>query len=155
MVAIVIDEVPPVENVEAFATAEAPELPQPAETKTKTMPDEIFGVLTALDDRLVEVVARGDIRLLSTSWLREQNSDFRIVRRQELAAKVCSPTPLLRPEEAVALIRRGDRCVGSLSYGWLMAGEPDPAGTRIRVVRQALLELPHIEALFWEYASRS
>ena len=38
-------------------------------------------------------------------------------------------------------------------YGWLSAGDPDPAGKRLEVVRAALKANPHIEGIFWDYAS--
>ena len=38
-------------------------------------------------------------------------------------------------------------------YGWLSAGDPDPAGKRLEVVRAALKANPHIEGFFWDYAS--
>ena len=39
-------------------------------------------------------------------------------------------SPLLSPDEAVALVRKGTRGVGVASHGWLSAGSPDPAGAR-------------------------
>ena len=39
------------------------------------------------------------------------------------------------------------------SHGWLSAGDPDPAGARIKVLRDALRELPHIEAVFFDFPS--
>ena len=57
---------------------------------------------------------------------------------------------VLSPAEAVALIRRCARAAGSLTYGWLSPGNPDPAGARIRVVRVALKAHSYIEALFWD-----
>ena len=43
--------------------------------------------------------------------------------------------------------------MGSLSHGWLSPGDPDPAGARMRVVCNALWRYPHIEGLFWDFAS--
>ena len=57
-------------------------------------------------------------------------------------------SPLLSPEEAVALVRRGDRSVGALSYGWLSAGDPDPVGMRMAVVRRAPEQFTHEGAGF-------
>ena len=60
------------------------------------------------------------------------------------------PAPLLSPIKAVALVRRGNRGVGVLSYGWLSPGDPDPAGARMEVVRRALEHHPNLVGLFWE-----
>ena len=113
---------------------------------------EIHTKLTVLDDRLIKVLATGDIRLFRVRWMLQQQLNFRILHRQALES--LEPTsgisPLLSPEEAVALIRRGDRSVGALTYGWLSPGSPDPAGARMEVVRNALRQLTHIEAIFWE-----
>ena len=85
---------------------------------------------------------------------------------------------LLDAMRAIVLICRARRLVGILTYGnvrgsnedapsrsypsadllprplpysgWLSPGNPDPAATRIAVVRRALEENPYIEALFWE-----
>jgi hypothetical protein len=65
-----------------------------------------------------------------------------------------SPSPLLSPQEAVALVERGDRSIGTLTYGWLSPGDPDPDGSRFRVLRRALLGMAiRIEALFWDFGS--
>ena len=55
--------------------------------------------------------------------------------------------------QAVELISRGTRQVGVLSYGWLVCGQPDPAGARFTVLQRTLHEQRHIVAIFWEYAS--
>jgi hypothetical protein len=97
----------------------------------------------------------GAIRLLCVKWLLMQPDNFKMPNRQELEAlekSGASPSPLLSGEEAAALVRRGDRSIGALTYGWLMSGDPDPAGSRIRVLRRALARLA-IEALFWDFGS--
>ena len=76
--------------------------------------------LTSLDDRLVDVVGKGHIRLVRSAWLLAQPKEYRIKKRQDLELleqSGVSPSPLLTPEEAVALIRKGDRSAGVLSYG--------------------------------------
>ena len=118
----------------------------------------VFDVLSSLDDRLVAVLSRGDIRLLRASWLVSQPNGYRIKRRQELEQLELRLDPgeklgpLLSPDEAIALIRRGTRCVGALSYGWLMGGSADPVGARVALLQQTLAELSYIEAIFWECA---
>ena len=112
--------------------------------------------LSSLDDRLVEKFAAGAIRLVRVLWLLQQPDDYRIQNRQQLEQLErdgASPSPLLSPDEAVALVRRCARAAGSLTYGWLSPPHPDPAGTRTRVVRAALEANGYIEALFWDYAS--
>lgn len=95
-------------------------------TYDQGLPTELFAQLTKFDDPLIEVLRRGDIRLLRVVWLLAQPPDFRIMYRQqleELEAQGASPSPLLSPEEAVSLVQRGDRSVGALTYGWLSPGE--------------------------------
>ena len=112
--------------------------------------------LSALDERLIQTLLAGHIRLLRVAWLLAQPVGYRIQRRQELEAleESGAEQPLLRPEEAAALVRRGDRSAGALTYGWLCPGEPDPAGSRVTLVRTALEENTHIEGLFWECVCR-
>ena len=111
--------------------------------------------LTALDDRLVEALRRGDVSLMRAAWLLAQPANFRLVRRQDLEALGArdGPSPLLSPEEAVALVRKGTRGVGVASHGWLSAGSPDPAGARVQLLRDALEERPYIEAVFFDFPS--
>jgi len=110
--------------------------------------DNVLTALTKLDDQLVNVLQRGDIALLRASWLRVQPDDYRLQRRQDLA-----PAALLDPTEAAVLVRRGSRSVGVASHGWLTAGNPDPTGHRIALLRRALAKLPHLEALFFDFSS--
>ena len=117
------------------------------------LPPEILQALTPLDDQLVAVLASGDIRLVSSEWLAQQPPEFKMPMRQELERweqEGASPSPLLSPDEATALIREGNRSVGVLSYPWLSPGDPDPAGVRVKVLRRALAEHSHIRAFFWE-----
>ena len=125
-------------------------------------PPEIIRVLSGLDDRLADALRAGDIKLLRVSWLRRlrrllrQPNERRLKRRQELEALFLAPgkkPPLLSAEEAVALLRRGNRGVGALTHGWLSPGECDPDGARLDMVLAALDEHPHIEGVFWDYAS--
>jgi hypothetical protein len=87
--------------------------------KKAPLSPEILTALTALDDRLALVLRNGDIRLMRSAWVLAQDpTDFRIPHRQALEAMEksgVSPSPLLSPHEAEALLRRGQRCVGVLS----------------------------------------
>ena len=80
---------------------------------------EVLAALSALDDRLAFVFGRGDIRLVRSAWVLVQDpTGFCIPHRQALEAMEksgVSPSPLLSPQEAEALLRRGQRCVGVLS----------------------------------------
>lgn len=121
------------------------------------VPPHIKALLSKLDDRLAEVLGSGAIRLVRIAWLETQPRDYRMQRCQDLEAierSGVSPSPLLTPQEAVDLLRKGSRSIGTLSYGWLTPGQPDPAGARIEVLRAALVQHPHLEGLFWEYAPR-
>ena len=116
-------------------------------------PKELYQALTSLDDRLVEVLANGAIRLVRTAWVQLQPADFKMPMRQELETlerEGASPSPLMSPEEAVALIREGNRGVGVTSHPWLSPGNPDPAGVRIKLLRRTLAEQPHLKAFFFE-----
>ena len=84
-----------------------------------TLSPEILTALIALDDRLAEVLKDGDIRLVSSAWVLAQDPEsFRMPHRQALEAmekRGVSPSPLLSPQEAEALLRRGQRSLGVLS----------------------------------------
>ena len=85
------------------------------------LPSAMYGALTVLDDRLVTVLGAGDIRLVRSAWLLAQPAGYRIVRRQDLEAleaRGVSPSPLMQPDEAVALVRRGGRSAGAVTHGW-------------------------------------
>ena len=110
----------------------------------------IRAVLTELDTGLVAVLRTGAIRLLRPSWLLSQPLEYHMGRRQALEEV---DSALLSPDEAVELLQRSDRSIGVLTYGWLMSGDPDPMGARVTAVRDALVQLPTVKALFWDFAS--
>ena len=119
------------------------------------LPPKLHRALTELDEIVIQVLLCGAIRLLCVEWLLMQPDNFKMPNRQALEAlekSGASPSPLLSREAAAALVRRGDRSIGALTYGWLMSGDPDPAGSRIRVLRRALKRL-NIKALFWDFGS--
>eukprot|EP00900_Chrysochromulina_parva_P008840 jgi/Chrpa1/17958/Chrysochromulina_OHIO_Genome00025903-RA len=118
-------------------------------------PTKLHRALTELDKIVIQVLLLGAIRLLCVKWLLMQPANFKMPNRQaleELERSGASPSPLLSPQEAAALVERGDRSIGALTYGWLSPGDPDPDGSRIRVLRRALARLT-IEALFWDFGS--
>ena len=114
--------------------------------------DASIAVALSFDDRLAEVLGSGDIALVRSAWLLAQPEDYRIVRRQDLQP-LGALSPLLEPDEAVRLLRKGRRNVGALTYGWPTAGNADPTGHRARLLRRALRERPDIEAIFWDFPS--
>ena len=119
------------------------------------LPPKLRQALTELDKIVIQVLMCGAIRLICVKWLLTRPDNFKMPNRQaleEIERSGASPSPLLSPREAAALVRRGDRSIGALTYGWLMSGDPDPAGSRIRVLRRALARLA-IEALFWDFGS--
>lgn len=88
------------------------------------LPSDMYKELTKLDDKLIGVLAKGDIRLVRSAWLLAQPDGFRMPHRQMLEdLDGVSPSPLMLPEEAVELVRRGDRSAGALTYGWSSPGE--------------------------------
>ena len=113
---------------------------------------EVLRELRLLDSELVASLQRGDIRLLRATWLCAQPDGFLLPNRQELEALEAAGTssPLLRPEEAVAMIHCSDRRVGVLSHGWLTARHCDPSAARADVVIKALRQFPHLQAIFWD-----
>jgi hypothetical protein len=120
-------------------------------------PPKLRQALTELDKIVIQVLLCGAIRLICVKWLLMQPANFKMPNRQaleEIERSRASPSPLLSPQEAAALVRRGDRSIGTLTYGWLSPGDPDPDGSRIRVLRRALMGMAiRIEALFWDFGS--
>ena len=133
-------------------TVEAP----PAEAAETLLQRDVHRILTRLDDRLVTVLCEGWIRVLRSTWLTAQPDDYKLQSRQELEALEATgvtPSPLLSPKEAEAVVRRGDRSLGALTYPWAAATHPDPTGSRFRMLRKALLIHDYIEALFLDQSS--
>ena len=117
------------------------------------LPLGIQQALSSLDDRLVGVLEKEAIRLVRATWFCQQPPDFKMPMRQELEElekRGGQPSPLLQADEAVALVRKGNRGVGVLSYPWLSPGDPDPEGRRVQVLQRTLAVRPHLEAFFWE-----
>ena len=75
--------------------------------------DVVTGVIEALDC--------GYIRLLRTAWLLAQPETYLLENRQQLEARERQGgmSPLLSPGEAVALVRRAKRGMGTATHGWL------------------------------------
>jgi predicted DNA-binding ribbon-helix-helix protein len=121
------------------------------------LPPKLRQALTELDKIVIQVLLSGAIRLLCVKWLLMQPANFKMPNRQaleEIERSGVSSSPLLSPQEAVALVERGDRSIGTLTYGWLSPGDPDPKSSRIRVLRRALMgRAIRIEALFWDFGS--
>ena len=84
--------------------------------RSGNLPHEIYTALTKFDDGLVEALRAGDIRLVRSEWFLALPDGYRIQRRQDLEA-LAPASPLLTPDEAVVLLRQGNRGVGSLTYG--------------------------------------
>jgi hypothetical protein len=127
------------------------------ESSRDEFPVALLAALTALDDELVEVLGRGDIRLVRTAWVLDQPAEYVMPRRQELERlerSGASPSPLLSPEEAVALVRRGTRSAGVLSHPWFAPGNPDPMGFKVRIMRKAFCgRCAYVEGFFLVRAS--
>ena len=90
---------------------------------------DVMQALTSLDDRLVAVLEREDIRLVRCEWLEGQPPDFKMPMRQELEKleeEGVAPSPLLSGVEAVRLIREANRSVGVMSHPWLSPGKIHP-----------------------------
>ena len=75
----------------------------------------IIDTCRQLDEGLTSTFRRGDIRLLRRAWLLEA-PDRHVPYRQKLEEREGQgESPLLDPEEAVALLERGDRSIGALT----------------------------------------
>ena len=103
-----------------------------------------------VDEQLISVLQTGKIRLLDTKWFISHPESAQATLQM---LEESTPEALLAPAAAAALARRGDRSIGTLSYGWGMAGRPDPTGGIYNKVVAFLLAHPEIEALFWDHAS--
>jgi len=96
---------------------------------------------------LVKLFEDGTIRLLSCSWLLTSGVEH-LVRCQDLP-----PEAFLSPTQAMKAFQQS--MVYVLSYGWLMGGNPDPFGVRVRTVQQFLRSGcpdPSSWGLFWDFA---
>ena len=90
-----------------------------------------------MDGELGEKLADSTVRLVRATWLLSEVCPAKMPRLQELP-----PEALFPPDEAYALLRRGDRSMISLSHGWLTADHPDPAGETLATLKQHLRSLP-------------
>ena len=103
---------------------------------------------SVIDAKLEENLADGSIRLVCCSWLQSPEADASLARddngavimrrRQDLPEEAFVPC-----DEAVAMLKRGDRSVLALTYGWLTAFHPDPHGTTLAAARRPRGAGPH------------
>ena len=111
-----------------------------------------------LEGALPQVLASGQMRLVSVKWLMRQPPGFVLPRRQDLE-KIDGA--LVPPATAVRLLRDGR--IACLSYKWLQEGRPDPEGFHLSAVTSfyfraefpitsAMRQLLY-PALFWDWAS--
>ena len=127
----------------------------PSLLRENSLSAEMHERLSAFDRPLVKALDEAVIRVASVAWLLAQSDDFTMPYRQqleELERGGASPSPLLSPKEAAALVQQGDRSLGAVTHAWLCPGNPDPQGRRMKVLRKALKALPHIKGLFFECA---
>lgn len=119
-------------------------------------------LLSALDDRLVNLLLTGDVRLVRSAWLLSRPLGYRMHSRHELeSARVYDArralqgevSPLLSPGEAVALARKCCRGICALSACWQTPDNPDPSGVIVDGLRETLAAYTHLEAVYWDWAS--
>jgi hypothetical protein len=109
------------EEIAAMPAASAPVATTP-DAVTALLAPEVYDALAALDKRLLERLGAGNIRFVRSAWLLAQRAGFRMLCRQDLEAlEARGESPLLQPDEAVALVREGRRGAGVLTYGWCVA----------------------------------
>jgi hypothetical protein len=125
---------------------------------TRPAPDtsvaSVVNALTSVDSRLIEVLSKGQIKLVSTAWLLLQPDGQPWKRRQDLEAlEQSGERPLLTAEDAVAALQAANRAIAVISHGWLEQGQPDRKGYRLRAIRQYLRKHPTLLGLFFDYSS--
>ena len=113
-----------------------------------------------LDKELEPFLGNGTIVLLDSTWLISVGSDRHLdydthtgrvllKRRQDLPLEA-----FLSAEQSVALLKRNDRSILVLTYGWLTADHPDPHGTTLAEVRRYVQEQASGQlGIFWDFAS--
>ena len=98
--------------------------------------DVVTGVIEALDC--------GYIRLLRTAWLLAQPETYLLENRQQLEARERQGgmSPLLSPGEAVALVRRAKRGMGTATHGWLSSHHVSATTSRTRTSCRTPAHIP-------------
>ena len=129
------------QGMDAASIAAAAKL-EPADveaTLRPVLPPEMHRALSALDDRLVEALARGDLLGPFTMGV-QQPAGFVMPRSEleQIELRGAAMLPLLTPKEAVYLIRSGRRPVGLMSRPWLSSQHPDPKGWQLQLFCGAL-----------------
>jgi hypothetical protein len=113
-------------------------------------PTNQLSALAPLDAKLIASLEKNEVALITREAVLRLTE---LPYRQRLEEK--DAAAFMPPAMAAALIREGNRSVGTLTYGWGSGGNPDPSGEYLRAV-QAALRSPqgaHIKALFWDYPS--
>lgn len=104
-------------------------------------------------ERARDILASGNVRLLSAVWLIAQDSAYVVQRMQDLPAEA-----FVGPERAVNLFDQ-DFAVVVVSYGWLSRRHPDPTGFHTRTIQKYLKKHKAVVAylddcgVFWDFAS--
>ena len=113
--------------------------------------------LMELDDRLEDALRSGAIKLIIADRVRDGTIGTNIARRQELEERERAEKLRIfeTPDDAIKLLRRNGREIGSLTYGWDTPDGSDPSGDYLRAVRRFLLiDLgAHVKAIFWDACS--
>ena len=113
--------------------------------------------LMELDDRLEDALRSGAIKLIIADRVRDGTIGTNIARRQDLEERERAEKLRIfeTPVDAIKLLRRNGREIGSLTYGWDTPDGSDPSGDYLRAVCRFLLsELgAHVKAIFWDACS--
>ena len=113
--------------------------------------------LMELDDRLEDALRSGAIKLIIADRVRDGTIGTNIARRQELEERERAEKLRIfeTPDDAIKLLRRNGREIGSLTYGWDTPDGSDPSGDYLRAVRRFLLSDlgAHVKAIFWDACS--
>ena len=113
-------------------------------------------LLKALDLRLIGALRAGAVLLVDADWIRS-GAMTKLLRRQDLEnlERQTGQQIFLPREVAAKLVALGTREVAGLTYGWATPDNPDPTGTYLANVRQALRSplASHVKGIFWDYCS--
>ena len=114
--------------------------------------------LKYLDVGLETALGSGDIKIVRSDFLLNNDVEACLSRRQDLEAMERDGVArvFLPPSEAVLALQAGNRSIAVLSYCWVSAEHPSAQGVHyLTAVRRFLQSAhgTHVVGVFWDYAS--
>ena len=125
---------------------------------SKVHPLRDLSHLSALDERLMEALLSGAIKLLRSDFLIGESCGKKIMRRrdyEQLEQQLGEHKVFLPPHEAAKVLETNKRAVGALTYGWTAHDDPDVTGGYLSSLQHFLKckHGAHVKAVFWDYPS--